>query len=543
MRTWRPALKPASSDRSSGKRRTSLRHQSVTHISLSGSPAASPVVVSSYGHKGSVSFVVNLEARREAMTEGWPKCQGEVINGAYPLGDFLGGSDHSAVFLTECKAQNVATAAIKIVPAERVTLAQLSHWRTAAGLSHPHLIRLLDAGLCQLGGRQFLFVVMEYAEQTLAQVLPHRALTAEEVQELLLPTLDALAFLHRKNLVQGQLKPANFLVVNDQLKLASDTVRPADEPRASLAERSLYDPPEARSSKLSPAGDIWALGITLVEALTQRLPAWPDERSETACLPPTLAPAFVDTVQRCLSQNPASRPTATDLEAQFKRAPPVSVVSVPQPVLPEAPRRAAPPPELPKQRLLVPTIAAVLILLVAVGAGLRLFHSHPNSRQSVASAVQPSQQTAGAAPVASLSPETPPSAPLGVSAPSSSVKARESKPAPARPVSRRPDQPAQPLADASPSIVYEQIPTVPRSARETIHGHVKVAVLVIVDRSGNVIDALLENPGPSSYFARLAREAARKWRFAPADNQDSREWLLRFEFTRGGTTGHATTRS
>jgi TonB family protein len=491
-----------------------------------------------------VSFVVNLEARSEAMTEGWPKCQGEVINGAYPLRDFLGGSDHSAVFLTECKAHNVATAAIKIVPAERVTLAQLSHWRTAAGLSHPHLIRLLDAGLCQLGGRQFLFVVMEYAEQTLAQVLPNRALTADEVHELLLPTLDALAFLHRKNLVQGQLKPANFLVVNDQLKLASDTVRPADEPRASVAERSLYDPPEARSSKLSPAGDIWALGITLVEALTQRLPAWPDEGSETACLPTTLAPTFVDTVQRCLSQDPASRPTATDLEAQFKRPPPVSVVAVPQPVVREAPRRAAPPQELPKQRPLVPTIAAVLILLAAVWAGLRLFHSHPNSQQSVASSVQPSsQQTAGAPPAASLSPETPVSAPLGVSAPSSSAKARESKPAPARPISRRPDQPAQPLADAAPSVVYEQIPIVPRSARETIHGHVKVAVLVIVDRSGNVIDALLENPGPSSYFARLAREAARKWRFAPADNQDSREWLLRFEFTRGGTSGHATTRS
>jgi len=97
------------------------------------------------------------------------------------------------------------------------------------------------------------------------------------------------------------------------------------------------------------------------------------------------------------------------------------------------------------------------------------------------------------------------------------------------------------LADASPSAVHEEIPVVPRSARKTIHGHIKVAVLVIVDRSGNVIDALLENPGPSWYFARLAREAARKWRFAPADKQDSRQWLLRFEFTRGGTTGHAAT--
>jgi TonB family protein len=102
------------------------------------------------------------------------------------------------------------------------------------------------------------------------------------------------------------------------------------------------------------------------------------------------------------------------------------------------------------------------------------------------------------------------------------------------------EQPAQPLADAAPSVVHEEIPTIPRSARKTIHGHIKVAVLVIVDHSGNVIDALLQNPGPSWYFARSAREAARKWRFAPADKQDSRQWLLRFEFARGGTTGHAT---
>jgi serine/threonine protein kinase len=491
-----------------------------------------------------VSFVVNVEATTEAMTEVWPQWQSEVINGVYPLRRFLGGSDHSAVFLTECQAQNVATAAIKIVPAERVTLAQLSHWRTAAGLSHPHLVRLLDAGLCQLGGRQFLFVVMEYAEQTLSQILPQRALTADELQEMLLPTLDALAFLHRNNLVQGQLKPTNFLVVNDQLKLASDTVRPAGEPRASIAEPSLYDPPEAKSSRLSPGSDIWGLGITMVEALTQSLPTWPEERSETACLPTTLPPTFVDTVQRCLSHNPASRPTATDLEAQFKRAPPASVVSVPEAVVREAPGRAAPPQESPRQRSLAPIIVAVLMVLVAVWAGLRLFQRHPNSQQSASSTVQPSsQQTAGAPPATSQNPETPLSAPPEVSAPSASAKPRESKPAPPRAVSRRSDQPAQPLVHASPSVVHEQIPIVPRSARATIHGHIKVAVLVIVDRSGNVIDALLENPGPSWYFARLAREAAGKWRFAPADKQDSREWLLRFEFARDGTTGHAIPRS
>jgi TonB family protein len=90
-------------------------------------------------------------------------------------------------------------------------------------------------------------------------------------------------------------------------------------------------------------------------------------------------------------------------------------------------------------------------------------------------------------------------------------------------------------------VLHAEIPDVPRSASETIHGHLNVAVRVTVDRSGNVVDATLENPGPSKYFARLATTAARKWKFAPADNQGAREWLLWFEFTRSGATGHAAT--
>jgi TonB family protein len=90
-------------------------------------------------------------------------------------------------------------------------------------------------------------------------------------------------------------------------------------------------------------------------------------------------------------------------------------------------------------------------------------------------------------------------------------------------------------------VLHEEIPDVPRGARVTVRGRIKVAVRVTVDSSGNVIDETLERRGPSKYFARLATTAARKWKFAPADNQDSRKWLLRFEFSRGGATGHAVT--
>jgi TonB family protein len=93
-------------------------------------------------------------------------------------------------------------------------------------------------------------------------------------------------------------------------------------------------------------------------------------------------------------------------------------------------------------------------------------------------------------------------------------------------------------------VLHEEIPTVPLSARQTIHGRVKVTVRVTVDKSGTVISDVLENPGPSKYFARIAGQAASKWKFVPAaDGHASRQWLVRFEFSRDGTKAHATTRN
>src|ERR1700736_3102075 len=124
--------------------------------------------------------------------EIWTKWESQIVNGVFPLRRFLGRSNHSVVFLTEYKAKDLPDAAIKLVPADpALTEAQLVQWRSIAHLSHPHLLRLFEADRCQLGGHNFLFVVMEYAEQTLAQILPNRALTLDEVREMLPPTLDA----------------------------------------------------------------------------------------------------------------------------------------------------------------------------------------------------------------------------------------------------------------------------------------------------------------------------------------------------------------
>ena len=497
------------------------------------------------------------------MTERWSQWEGQIVNGIYPLRRFLNASDHSSVFLTESTTEGFLNAAIKLVqadPAEPALIAvQLWHWKTAATFSHPHLIRLLDSGQCEIEGRPFLFVVMEYAEESLSQILPIRALEPGEVRELLVPTLDALAFLHRENWVQGELKPSNFLVVNDQLKLASDTIRPAGVAREKGARLSLYDPPETERGDISAAADVWALGITLVEALTQHLPTWPNGRSDPSSLPPNLPLDFAGVLQRCLSPNPADRPTIADLQAQTKPTPPLQQNSPAPPALVEPVSPPAEPViratripqpfslEPPKRNWSTTTIAALVVVLVAAWGGSRLFQGHPKGQQPEMVPQTASQQSA--APVVASSDQPPAaSAPTSPSEPpASSPRPSGSRTQPSASQHAVPhrapasaEQSRHPSANTSSAVIHEEIPKVPPQARATIHGRVKVAVRVTVDRSGNVVRDTFENAGPSRYFNRLASEAARKWKFTSADGEGSREWLLRFEFARDGTTVHAT---
>jgi serine/threonine protein kinase len=502
---------------------------------------------------------MSAESIRVTKTEVWTEWENRIINGVFPLRRFLGGSNHSAVFLTDYRAENLSDVAIKFVPADTLqTEVQLVQWGAAATFSHPHLLRMFDVGRCHVRGRGYLFVVMEYAEQTLAQILPKRALNPDEVREMLLPTLDALSFLHRNQLVHGQLKPSNFLVVNDQLKLASDSIRPTGNSASGIVRTTVYDPPELKDGVISPAGDIWGLGMTLVEALTQRTPTWPDERAETASLPAIFPAPFVDTVRRCLSRTPANRPTVNELETQYKPAPQAPVIPVPQPPAHEAPREATPPQNSPKRHVLVPAISAVLVVSLAVWVGLRFFQKHPSSMQSTSSTSQVDSQPAAppavaapalaAAAIAAPAVATPAVATTAVAA--HAVPAAAAAPAIAKssesnselpsPDSRPPAQPSLPPADTSLAVPHKVTPDVSRVIQDRIRGHIKVKVRVLVDPAGNVVGEFLENPGPSRYFARLAGEAAGEWKFAPADTQGSRVWLLRFEFNRGGVTVDAT---
>src|SRR5271157_6048583 len=103
----------------------------------------------------------------------WRQWEGRVIDGRFPLRGYLGGSEQSAVYLTEIDGSK---AAIKLIPADTVpTKIQLSRWELASELSHPHLLRILHAGRWRADDqRDMHFAVMEYADENLAEILPNR---------------------------------------------------------------------------------------------------------------------------------------------------------------------------------------------------------------------------------------------------------------------------------------------------------------------------------------------------------------------------------
>ncbi|HEX4595096.1 MAG TPA: hypothetical protein VH157_12515, partial [Bryobacteraceae bacterium] len=115
------------------------------------------------------------------MTEYWQQCEGQVVADAFRLLQYLGGDGDHAVFLTEYGQPAPQKAAIKLVLGRPENIdAQLARWNLAAKLSHRNLLRIFSRGRASLSDTTLAYLVMEYAGESLAQVIPVRPLTPDE---------------------------------------------------------------------------------------------------------------------------------------------------------------------------------------------------------------------------------------------------------------------------------------------------------------------------------------------------------------------------
>jgi TonB family protein len=431
---------------------------------------------------------------------------GRTVGGKFPLLQWLGGTERGGVFLTGISADRSQKAAIKLIPSDAAgAKAQFASWKTTAALSHPHLMPLLHTGSSQIDDVRFYYVVTEYAEEVLAQILSERALTPPEAKEMLDPVLDALFFLHGKGLIHGHLKPSNIMVVNEQLKLSADRVQVAGEQEKSAGALKIYDAPECANGNITSAADVWSLGITLVESLTKHPPVWKRSSNVDPILPDSIPQPFSTIARECLRQDPGRRCTLRDIENRLALA-----ISDPEPVrktgVPRESIRASADTRPPRFRGAALIVAALVLIAFIAILMMRSHHAEPAPPTANQQPAPVSQQPASEA---VPQPQAPAAAPTSVS--KGVVKGE---------------------------VVERIMPDVLASARRTIQGKVNVQVRVAADTNGAVSKAIFDFQGPSKYFAKAAMQAAERWRFKPAqvDGRPAASvWVLQFQFRRSGT--------
>ncbi|MGC1460837.1 MAG: protein kinase, partial [Terracidiphilus sp.] len=477
--------------------------------------------------------VMNSAMDEEAIQSDWV---GRVIDGRFTLLQWLGGSGRSSVFLTELPGPQARKAAIKIIQddgGDTEAEAHMAGWAATRPLSHPHLMRLILTGRCESEGTSILYAVSEYADEVLSEILPERALTPSEAKEMLAPVIDALFYLHGKDLVHGHLKPSNILVVDDRLKISGDSLQRSGDTVKQTLGQSIYDAPETASETVSPAADLWGLGVTLVEALTQHPPVWDKYAAEDPAVPESIPQPFAGIARGCLRADPMGRCTLDNVKSWLDADQPhnepagISEKSAPE-----------------KSRM--PMLVAAAIVVVAI-VGIFMLRPHKErasspaaqvssaAQQEASSAAQTSAQQPAPDGSAATEPQ-PQDQPQDQTAPAPAVAqpvaqqaheqasthaAAQKAPPPAVPqasvTESQVSSAASPSGPPANSAVAEQVmPDIQPKALASIHGKFSVRIRANVDAAGNVSDATFDSEGPSQYFAKAAMQAAQKWKFKTA---------------------------
>ena len=210
--------------------------------------------------------------------------------------------------------------AIKLVHAAWLGAAAAQRFRTEGQLlgrlEHPHIARLLDAGLAD-GTQPYL--VLEYVEgQPIDEYCRQRTLGVEERIRLFLDVLQAVAHAHSQLIVHRDLKPGNISVTNGGVVklldfgiaklLQGDGASGALTQSGEIALTPQYAAPEQLMGQpVTTATDIYTLGLVLYVLLTGSGP-FPED-----------APSRAQFIQAVLTQDPPRPSTVGAIETIPRR--------------------------------------------------------------------------------------------------------------------------------------------------------------------------------------------------------------------------------
>ena len=230
-----------------------------------------------------------LQVPADVRTAATLHSAGQLI-GAYRLLRRLGAGGTAEVWLAErTEGGFQQRAAVKIVRDAQGSLRErfVAEREILASLAHPGIARLYDGGV-QANG--FAYMIMEYVEgEHLGAYARAHSLSLSERLALFLQVCDAVAYAHTRLVVHRDIKPANILVTADGHAKLLDfgiakllNTEPTRDVTGTLHMSPAYAAPEQLTGDyVSTATDVYALGVTLYELLTGRLP-WSDDNATLA---------------------------------------------------------------------------------------------------------------------------------------------------------------------------------------------------------------------------------------------------------------------
>lgn len=398
--------------------------------------------------------------------------EGRLINERYRLQHLLGEGGAAEVWLAvdERIQRQVAVKVLRPQYAKDAALLQRFQREAEmlAQLNSPYIVQVYDVG--QSEGTSF--IVMEYVEgQDLRSLLRFEApLPVERALRLLRDVSAGVGVAHRAGLVHRDLKPANILLSKrGEVKVTDFGIARQvasvglTEPGTVWGTSHYIAPEQAQGIALSPATDIYSLGVLLFEMLTGKLPFPGDDPvaiaiahiqqppPEIQTVNPQVPTGVAQLVERMLAKAPEHRPQDANalvqildgyLQGSGGATVLQSVVEAPEtqpiPVRPEPIVAETPPP--PRQRppraqtvsqaapsrspLVIGGVIAVLALCVALSVAVLQFRNRGSDTATgnLATQTVPVAEASATAPIVvaepsatvavpTLSPEAPPTSP------------------------------------------------------------------------------------------------------------------------------------
>jgi eukaryotic-like serine/threonine-protein kinase len=334
-----------------------------------------------------------------------PPQPGDLIADRYELEELVGTGGMSSVFRAH-DSQLERLVAVKILHEHYADDPEYlerfrREARAVARLSHPNIVTVIDRG--DDGGRQYIVFEHVEGENLKELVLRSGRLSVRRALELALAVADGLAFAHDHGLVHRDVKPQNVLLSSEgEVKVTDFGIARSLHVEHGVTQTGTvlgtgeYLAPEQASGKpVSPATDVYSLGVVLWELLAGDVPFDGDNFVAVALRhvnepPPRLrerrpdvTPRLEAAVERALAKDPARRfPSMTafakELRACLAEA---EGDAVPPPPAEDDPAvtRITPPPARsparvrPRQRRRSrrrPTAMYVLLAVTAAGAAL-----------------------------------------------------------------------------------------------------------------------------------------------------------------------------